>query len=452
MEVTLTQMLKAREARAMEQRRLLEEYGKPVLSFTMNIPGPVKDTPLIRRGFAWGQEALSFRVPKGKLLYQAARMGVTGCEALYVVDMDPAALKAAAVQIEDDTPLGRLFDMDVLDPQGNQLRREGFGGKSRDCLVCGQPGRGCASRRSHTVAQLQQAVEHILRDHFAREDSETIGSWAVLSLLEEVATTPKPGLVDGRNCGSHRDMDAHTFRSSAAALGPYFTRCAKIGMETAQEPPEKTFAALRPVGRAAEQTMYRATGGVNTHKGAIFTLGILCGAAGRLWKEDARWEPERLFREVAAMTGQAMAEELAKGGDDTAGQRLYTSRGISGIRGEAAQGLPSVEHIGLPVYRALRRAGKSQNDAGAVTLLHLIARVTDTNMLSRGGEKGAAVGAAWALQLIEGGAIPTREQIEALDDRFIRENLSPGGCADLLAAVYFVEKLRSAAHNLFRGS
>jgi len=441
MEVTLMEMLEAREARAAEQRRLLEKYGKPVLSFTMNIPGPVKDTPLIRRGFDWGREALRCRVPKGRILYQAVRRNVAGCEALYAVDMDPAALKTIAVQIEDDIPLGRLFDMDVLDPQGGQLRRERFGGKSRDCIVCGQPGRGCASRRSHTVGELQQAVNRILRDHFAWEDSEQIGAWAVQSLLEEVSTTPKPGLVDRRNCGSHRDMDEGTFRASAAALGPYFTGCAKAGMESAQEPPEETFAALRRLGRLAEQTMYRATGWVNTHKGAIFTLGILCGAAGRLWQPDASWELEGLFREVAAMTRQAMAEDLCRGGGDTVGQRLYASQGVPGIRGEAAQGLPSVERIGLPVYRALRQAGKNQNDAGAVTLLHLIAQVVDTNMLSRGGRAGAAAGAKWAAQLTEGGRIPDRERIEELDDRFIRENLSPGGCADLLAAVYFVEKL-----------
>lgn len=445
MEVTLMEMLEAREARAVEQRRLLEEYGKPVLSFTMNIPGPVKDTPLIRRGFAWGREALGCRIPRGRILHRAVRMAATGCEALYVVDMDPAALKTIAVQIEDDTPLGRLFDMDVLDAQGNQLRRDGFGGRSRDCIVCGKTGRGCASRRSHTVEQLQQAVNGILRDHFVREDSEQIGAWAVQSLLEEASTTPKPGLVDARNCGSHRDMDISTFRASAAALGTYFVRCAEIGIQTAQEPPESTFAALRPAGRVAEQTMYRATGGVNTHKGAVFTLGILCGAAGRLWQTGSGREPERIFREVADMTRQAMAAALDQGGDDTAGQRLYASRGVRGIRGEVAKGLPSVERIGLPVYSALRREGKTQNDAGAVALLHLIAQVEDTNMLSRGGAKGAAAGAAWAARLIENGAVPTKEQIEALDERFIRENLSPGGCADLLAAVYFVEKLTPGA-------
>ena len=115
-EVTLMQMLEARESRVWEQQRLLEKYQKPLLCFTMNIPGPVKDSPLIRRGFAFGRDALRTRLPKSRVLYDAAITAVTGCEAMYVVDMDAVALKRLCVAIEDDTPLGRLFDMDVLPP------------------------------------------------------------------------------------------------------------------------------------------------------------------------------------------------------------------------------------------------------------------------------------------------------------------------------------------------
>lgn len=441
-QVTLNQMLQAREDRALEQQRLLARYGKPLISFTMNIPGPVKDTALIRRGFAWGQEALNCRIPGARILHRQERRGITGCEALYVVDMEPAALKSLTVLIEDDTPLGRLFDMDVLDARGRKLDREDAGGRSRDCIVCGQPGRGCASRRSHSVSQLQEAVNRILREHFAGEDARRLGAFAVQSLLEEVSTTPKPGLVDLRNCGSHRDMDTRTFQASAAALGPYFVQCAEEGMRSSKAPAGETFARLRPAGRLAEQTMYRATGGVNTHKGAIFTLGILCAAAGRLWRpESGSWETEPLLREVSAMTALAMEADFRRGGGDTAGQRLYAAGGVRGIRGEVAQGLPSLRDLGLPVYRRLRGRGLDQNDAGAVTLLHLIAGVEDTNLLSRGGVRGAAAGKRWAQELIEGGRIPSMEEIRALDDRFIRENLSPGGCADLLAAIYWLEKI-----------
>lgn len=443
-EVTLTQMLEARESRALEQQRLLLQYRKPLVCFTMNIPGPVKDTPLIRRGFAFGCDALQCRLPKARVLYAASQCAVTGCEAMYVVDMDALSLKRLCTAIEDEPPLGRLFDMDVLDAQGNKLDRDMVGGGGRNCIVCGAAGRGCASRRSHSVAQLQSAARRILGEHFAREDAKRIGTLAVQSLLEEVCTTSKPGLVDRRNSGSHRDMDIFTFMASAAALAPYFHSCAEIGIQTAACPPEETFLKLRTAGLQAEQDMYRATEGVNTHKGAIFTMGILCGAAGRLWTPEGIWDPDALFREVSAMTKAAMEEDLRRSGGDTAGQRLYLRRGISGIRGEAAQGLPAVEKIGLPVYRDCLSRGLDRNAAGAVTLLHLIAGVTDTNMLSRGGETGAAEGAAWASRLIENGRIPTMAQIEELDDRFIRRNLSPGGCADLLAAVYFMEGLENA--------
>jgi len=442
-EVTLAQMLEARENRALEQQRLLQKYGKPIVCFSMNIPGPVKDTPLIRRGFQYGCDALSCRLPKTRVLYSASRCAVTGCEAMYAVDMDPVSLKKLTTAIEDGTELGRLFDMDVLDRDGSKLDRELVGGGSRNCIVCGAAGRGCASRRSHTVPQLQEAVGKILREHFAREDAKRVGALAVQSLLDEVCTTPKPGLVDRRNSGSHRDMDIFTFTASAAALSPYFLSCAEIGIQTASASPEETFHLLRAAGLRAEQDMYRATKGVNTHKGAIFTMGILCGAAGRLWDPGKNWDPETLLQEVSAMTKEAMAEDLRQGREDTAGQRLYARQGISGIRGEAARGLPSVEKIGLPVYRGCLAKGLDRNMAGAVTLLHLIAKVEDTNMLSRGGNQGAAEGAAWAQALIEGGQIPTAGQMEELDDRFIRRNLSPGGCADLLAAVYFVEGLKS---------
>lgn len=436
MEVTLDQMLEAREQRAWRLYSLNKQWGLPMVSFSMNIPGPVKVSPLIRRGFREGCAALEHRLPKGSVKHKALIDAVTGCEGVWVVDMDAVKLKAITTAIEDASPLGRLYDMDIIGLDLQKLDREAVGGGSRDCIVCGAPGRGCASRRIHSVEQLQQATNRILRNHFREKDTYRIGALAVQSLLDEVCTTPKPGLVDRRNSGSHADMDIHTFMASAAALSPYFQRCAQIGQETAGEAPEATFARLRAAGLQAEQDMYAATGGVNTHKGAIFTIGILCGAAGRLWKPEEGWKEELLLAEVAAMTRGPMEEDLRRAGTDTAGQRLYSRQGIRGIRGEVAEGLPSVGKLGLPVYRRAIGDGLDRDMAGAVTLLHLIARVEDTNMLSRGGASGAAAGAGKAAALLKEGV--TREALEKLDDWFIERNLSPGGCADLLAAVYFI--------------
>lgn len=438
MEVTLAQMLEAREQRAFRQFQLNREFGKPIISFSMNIPGPVKDTPLIRRGFDAGCAELDYRLPKSRILHREVIRAVTGCEAVYVLDMEPMAVKAITTAIEDSHRVGRLFDMDVIGPDLNKLDREAVGGGDRNCIVCGAPGRGCASRRVHSVEELQQAVRRVLTQYALGEDQEKIANWAVQSLLDEVCTTPKPGLVDRRNSGSHKDMDIFTFMASAAALYNYFLNCGRVGVETAGEAPAETFRQLRQLGLQAELDMYAATKGVNTHKGAIFTIGILCGAAGRFWKADGTWNAEEIFREVSAMTREAMEADFQKGGD-TVGYRLYSQNGIRGIRGEVANGLPSVANIGLPVYRAFRAQGMDKNEAGVRTLLTLVANVEDTNMINRGGIEGAKAGAAQCADLLK--TEFTLTDVEALDDWFVERNLSPGGCADLLAAVYFINEL-----------
>ena len=222
MEVTLEQMLEARDNRAMKQMTLLRKFRLPIISFSMNIPGPRKDSPLIRRGFEAGCRCLDHRLPRAAVKHREIFTAVTGCEAVYVMDMEAAEIKRITTAIEDDHGLGRLFDMDVLDVDFCKLDRETVGGGSRDCIVCGAKGRGCASRRLHSVEELQQATGRILRDYFRQEDARAVGSRAVRSLLDEVCTTPKPGLVDHRNRGSHRDMDLFSFIASASALGPYF--------------------------------------------------------------------------------------------------------------------------------------------------------------------------------------------------------------------------------------
>lgn len=438
MEVTLMQMLTAREVRAERQRAMIKQFKRPIISFSMNIPGPVKDSPLIRRGFLSGCEVLDGAFDSGVVLFREIYPAVTGWVALYVLDMEPREIKEITTAIEDSHGLGRLFDMDVIGPGGHKLDREAVGGGSRDCIVCGAPGRGCASRRLHSLEELQGAVERILKDYFRREDIASIGKLAVRCLVDEVNTTPKPGLVDLRNTGSHRDMNVSTFYTSAKALIGYFTECVRIGMETAFESPRETFRQLRLAGLQAEKAMYAATFGVNTHKGAIFTLGILCGAAGRLWTGDGIWNLDEIYPLVSAMTREAMEADWAKGGN-TVGYRLYADHGIRGIRGQAADGLPAVAEIGLPVFRKCLEAGMDRNEAGVRTLLYLIAQVEDTNMIARGGIEGARQGADWTRELLEGDFILS--DVEKLDDRFITANLSPGGCADLLAAVYFLDSL-----------
>lgn len=436
MEVSLTQILDARERRVSRQQACLAQGGT-LLCFTLNIAGPVKDSPLIRAGFHLGANALEDQLASAgiRILHKESYEEPTGCEGYYVLDGNPVTIKTLTVQLEDGSPVGRLYDMDVMTVAG-KLGREALGLPGRTCLLCGNPVHICSSRRAHSLEALQDKTQALLREAVDAADARQIGALASRSVLFEVAATPKPGLVDRRNNGSHTDMDIFTFLSSAAALGPYFTDCALLGRQTAALSCPEVFSRLRLLGRQAEQTMFRATGGVNTHKGAIFCLGLLCAAAGRL--PQAQRTPEAICREAAKLCDGITGELTAPTANPTAGQRLYAAYGVTGVRGEAEKGFPTVLNAGLPALEAALAQGYSLNDAACWALLAIIAQGGDTNLMARGGFDTAREIAAQTARLLQQTPVPTAQVLETMDDAFISQNLSPGGSADLLACTLFL--------------
>lgn len=447
-EVTLQEVLDARDRRAEAQRQLLALHRLPVLSFTMNIPGPVKDSPLIRRGFDEGLRRLDAALEAAGIacFSRSVTRSVTGCELLCAADAPGETVKELCTRIEDESPMGRLFDMDVIGPDGRKLARA----EERRCLVCGAAGRGCASRRAHSLAELDAAVTKLLREGLLAADAERVDALATRALLDEVATTPKPGLVDRDNNGSHRDMSLETFENSAAALRGFWQDCFQIGAETEDLPARESFARMRARGLEAEGKMLAATGGVNTHKGAIFTLGTVCGALGRLWQPTAACrDPERILFVCGSLCSEAVSADFAALEKDgiarTAGERLYLQKGLRGIRGELAAGLPAVRETGLPVLETCLDDGMSRNDAGVIALLHLIARGEDTNMIKRGGAALAGDTAARVREELRRNSRPAADRVRELDELFIRNNLSPGGCADLLAVSIFLHDWKNDA-------
>lgn len=432
MEVSLQEILDAREARVRRQEELLSRYEGVLICFTMNIAGPVKHSPLIEAGFRLGQKLLSSCLTP---VYTEEIIAPTGCEYYCIVRGDPEAVKQQTAKIEDGSSAGRLFDMDVLTAQG-KISREQVGLVPRTCLLCGNDARICGRSRAHSVQALQAETTRLLRQAVSAQ----IGALAAESLRAEVNTTPKPGLVDQNNCGSHRDMNLAMFLDSANALEGYFASCARIGMETAERSPVETFARLRAEGLAAEQTMYTVTGGVNTHKGAIFTMGLLCGAYGRTLSH----QPERLLSAVKAMTAGLTTRDFAGVTEEnavTVGQRLFAQHGITGVRGQAEQGFPAVLQVGLPVLEKGLAEGLSLNAAGSASLLHILATTDDTNMIAR--SDMATATAVWkqVAAILADTPYPGQETLLALDKEFIEKNLSPGGSADLLAATYFLHLL-----------
>ena len=449
MEVTLIEMLDARERRAQRQKQLLLQHEKTLVCFTMNIAGPVKNSPLIRRGYTLGKRLLEqqLMVAKVRILHFEEISENTGNEAIYVLDCDALTAKRAAVTIEDNTEAGRLFDMDVLRPDGSKVERLELKLDARKCLICGGMAQTCARSRTHTVAQLQERTEALLESALAHYESRRIARLACQALLYEVAVTPKPGLVDRANSGSHKDMDFFTFQASAAALWPYFEDCARIGMETKTRLPEETFALLRDPGMIAEGEMLRATGGVNTHKGAIFSLGILCAALGRMGP-DYYHQPQWLLYECAQMTAGLVEKDfsgLTAENAKTAGQKLYLQHGISGVRGQAEAGFPAVLKVGLPKLEEGLAKGLSINEAGCAALLAMMAAAVDTNLISRSDYETQQHIALETALLLQKKPFPEEALLKKMDTVFMEKNLSPGGTADLLAMTFFLYLLKEDA-------
>ena len=271
-----------------------------------------------------------------------------------------------------------------------------------------------------------------------------IAEYAEQALLTELMLTPKPGLVDRRNCGAHHDMNLQTFLSSAAAMAGWWPRFVDIGHAYAHVPAQDFLPLVRPAGLLCEKAMMRATSGVNTHRGVIFSLGLLCAAAGRLSAQGIALTRDRLCIEVAEICVGLVERELdATDTQRTEGENVFRRYGLSGARGEAASGYATVRTVALPVYERLRLDGIREEVALLQVLLRLLAFSSDTNLVSRGGMAGLHYVRAYAQKLLrEGGVlIDGVKKMAAFDDALIARHLSPGGSADLLAITWFLAQL-----------
>lgn len=448
--ITLNEMLDAREQRAFFQQKLMSTYNKPLLCFTMNIAGPIKNSDLIRRGFKIGLSSLKLQLKKVKadILFEDMWDKPTGNEAFIVSDINALLLKRLACELENESPLGRLYDMDVFVPSDNgiltKVERTALNIPQRHCLICSRPAKECSSRRLHTVDELAEKTKKIIEASLKESDSTMIAELASRSLLYEVAVTPKPGLVDRANSGSHHDMNFYTFLNSSAALWPYFKQCAKLGMEYTDKSDFKAlFSSLRKAGKSAENRMLHATNGINTHKGAIFTMGIVCAAIGAV-KPDLRCDASIILDKCAKITKGVVESDYSDITLNTAltsGQKFYIKYGITGVRGEVESGLPSVLNYGLPTLERLLDIGLSEDDAGAIALMAIMAHMTDTNLIARSSRQTQLDCMKRAEKLLSNDTLPKIDDITEMDYDFIRKNLSPGGSADLLAVCWMLHFL-----------
>ena len=259
---------------------------------------------------------------------------------------------------------------------------------------------------------------------------------AVQALIEEMLLTPKPGLVDRRGPGAHDDMDLDLLLVSAASQHDGFARMAETARRIGAAGTELR-GELARIGRAAEARMLEVTGGVNTHRGAIWALGLLTGAAALRAADPCRT--------AAAIASHP--DPVAPAPVLTNGALARARYGSSGARTEAAAGFPHAR-LAYTTLRCARARGATETQARLDALMAVLASLEDTCLLHRGGREGLALAQCGARRVLCAGGTATRAgraHLAELDAALTARRLSPGGSADLLAAALYLDSLDPAS-------
>jgi triphosphoribosyl-dephospho-CoA synthase len=280
-----------------------------------------------------------------------------------------------------------------------------------------------------------------------------LGEHVIAALIEEATLAPKPGLVDIRSRGAHHDLDWELMCVSALALQPTFTELARAGLEMQPMQSLQRMQSLRErigaIGRDGEARMLDATQGVNTHRGAIWALGLLVTAAAA-GPTDPADPVDHTPHAIAARAGALarLPDRHAPALTGNKGERACLDYNVGGARGQAQAGFPHVVDVALPELSRSRRRGDSETAARLNALLAIMASLDDTCVLARGGPGALAElqdGARRVLALGGAASLAGRRHLKLLDRRLVELHVSPGGAADLLAAALFLNRLHREA-------
>ncbi|CAM3256492.1 triphosphoribosyl-dephospho-CoA synthase [Pseudomonas fluorescens] len=265
--------------------------------------------------------------------------------------------------------------------------------------------------------------------------AERLADMAVDALIDEADLSPKPALVDRRGNGAHRDLHLGLMHASALSLWPMFKEMAQAALEFG-EVGLPLREALGRIGREGEQAMLTTTAGVNTHRGAIWALGLLTAAAAL--------EPRAITLNAARL---ALLNDRYAPQPLSHGAQVAQRYGARGAREEAQLGFPSVVQRGLPQLRKSRQQNVGEQNARLDALLAIMTDLADTCVLYRAGTEGLHAMQHGAQAVLDAGgsaSLAGRRRLHVLDQQLLALNASPGGAADLLAACLFIDRLDGA--------
>ena len=418
------------------------QYSYSLLSFSLNLAGPHKRSPLADFFFTAALTLLTGELSRrfGKLEEPQIRAGRAGAWALLEVPTDAQSCKAFCLELEDGLPAGILWDLDVYDLEnGQKLSRKALGWEERPCLICGRKVSFCARSRAHSWQELERESSRLMKEALLSEVAAALWLAAEKSLFYEALATPKAGLVDRLDQGAHTDMNIYSFVDSSLALGSSLRKFIEAGMASSSAKREKTsassgettnsaqrreissefrekaipvlsassgftgkkdsdqivsFKTLAALGQEAERSMFRASGGVNTQQGLIFSLGFLLSTAGRRLRERVealdgaleQRESDELHQnvtqgllptaaELAAEASALAASFLDWRGDSEESRQRGARAAVLNGYGESLSA--------LTILRRERAEGGDEDESSLAALLYLMSCIEDSNILRR---------------------------------------------------------------------
>lgn len=261
------------------------------------------------------------------------------------------------------------------------------------------------------------------------EKSKKIGELAVEALVQEVKLAPKPGLVDRFDDGSHEDLSVDLMVQSAFSLQRTFERIALASYQ--EEVSRELRESIAAIGRDGEAAMFKVTKGINTHKGAIWALGLITSAYMVSDQKNDPYEILKTAGEIASFQDRNYIVD-----EKTNGDVVKDTYGIKGARGEAEAGFPNIRYYGLPAFKQGLDDNCSIEHTLLITLLHLMMHVDDTCILHRAGMSGLEFVKREAKKALDSDDFFAG--LKTMNEQFKERNISPGGSADLLAAIIYL--------------
>lgn len=362
-----------------------------------------------------------------------------GIIAHLLFDLDFVNVKKIMINIEEEHILGRCLDIDVYAMKNEKvigISRADLFKKPRRCFICELDAKICSRAQTHSIEEIKVYFEDVYKKYKKVEKKTELLSYevsqiALKSMISEVSTFPSFGLVSPISSGSHKDMDYYTFLDSALAITPYLKEMFKIGYS--YHNPEYIFDAIRNTGKTCEEKMFEATNNINTHKGMIFLMGITIAAMGKVLYEDMKFSEIQSIIKLMVKDILDDFKELNKKECLTHGEKLYLEYGFTGIRGQIKDGLAVLFDNIIEKYSY---SELKENDLYTQILIELMSRVEDSTIVYRHDINTLRKVQLDAKELLNLGGVFTdagKKRCEELEEIYIEKNISPGGCADLLA-------------------